>query len=305
MHHQVRTKWHRLIPLVDTDEVYLTSPPVEGGKAPHWSDYGSNPDELKKMIHGFSHLPKFVIDPELLGLIEEQEYQKSLLDMKRAGVMRLPFPQVIVEYGNGPQHTITLLEETKDDPEHQFGAVVFHLHRDVGGEYLVVSPAIIKLDIRDNEGEPWIKFSGDNALYVTASDKLIELSKSTFLKDTSSIWYALASVMLLMATAGVKREVIEVERLNKSRVLSGKEPIPRHTYISIGHVYRRENSEVSDEYIPRRSPRPHWRRGHLRMVRFGKGYASSKQVYIGPKLVAYQDPTGAEPSVSHEYVVTK
>ncbi len=108
----------------------------------------------------------------------------------------------------------------------------------------------------------------------------------------------------MMSTAGVKKEVIEApEKLNKKRAESNKPPIPRHTYIRIGHVYRSDKGNETDEYIPRKSPRPHWRRGHLKMVHYGPGRASVRQKYIQPKLVAYHGPQ-PEPEAP-EYTVVR
>lgn len=318
----VRTKWHRIIPLIDAGEVHLTAPPVVQyprwkGMAPPWEDLGGNPEKLKTLVHACDDLPRFVIDSELVSLIKDQDYQRSLLDMKRAGVLRLPYPELVVEYSAGSdpfgkkQHhnMIVLRESTKnDDSDFPFLAAVFRVHKDDGGEYLVVGPGFTAIDVQDNNGDPWLRISGYAAEYIDGpAEKVNDFVQACYQKDAGCVWYALAGVLLLMATGGIKREVIDVGKLNSKRVAAGKTSIPKHTYIRIGHVYRidHEGDEAADEYNPRRSPRPHWRRGHLKMVHYGKGHVGVRQVYIPPRLVAYRDLAAVEPPANRDYVVTK
>lgn len=116
--------------------------------------------------------------------------------------------------------------------------------------------------------------------------------RDTFTKDSSVLWQALSSALL--NTEGVKREVIDCAKLNRTRGgNSGKPKVPTHTYISIGRVYRSSDGNESDEYTER-SFTPRWRRGYLQPVRFGKGWSQRRLDYVPPRWVSAKDnPTEA------------
>ena len=78
----IRTKLHKLLQLIDDDEVYFTAPaklklPLADddrgqwereGKAPHFSDYGVSPKQMRSFIeYAQQAVPKFVFDTELIG----------------------------------------------------------------------------------------------------------------------------------------------------------------------------------------------------------------------------------------------
>jgi hypothetical protein len=61
--------------------------------------------------------PRFVIDTELIEIATKEEFQDSLLAMKRGGVMRLPYPIMVVEYekiGGIRDHNMVLLADMRD-----------------------------------------------------------------------------------------------------------------------------------------------------------------------------------------------
>lgn len=315
----IRTKWHRAVELLNSDEVYLTSP--KDKLAPHHGWFDIDRGSVLKLITGGLTTPDFVIDPELYAISSDKEYQRSLLDMKRAGVLKLPYPVVGVELAmwsdSGKCHALVMLidcaqakdlgfslgegEAAKDlVAKSEFLAYTFRVQSDDQGDYLVLAPSWIGLSVADRDGDPWLGIRAIQPVWLkpllpeerAAAPSDIEtdpeqLVEETYIKDAGTAFAALSAALLLMNTAGVAREVIDVAKLNKRRVLSNKPPIPRHTYIRIGHVYRRAVGEEKEEYVPRRSPRPHWRRGHVKMVHHGPGRVQLRQVYIQPRLVAY------------------
>lgn len=314
----IRTKWHKILPLIEEDEVYFTAP--KEGTATHWSKFKSKPEVFKQFVLELGELPKFVIEKDLLEISLNEGFQQSIVDMKKAEVLRLPFPAMTVEFSGPKCHYLVYLRdvvaggqlswESPDfasgvsDGIQPFYGVVFRIQTDDKGEYLVISPTVLFIDIDEREGIPWLGLTGQSYdICDDHSKEFSELASNTYVKDSGAVWQALASALLVMSTAGVTHEVIDVQRLNRKREESNKPLIPRHTYVKIGRVYRNEASDHSDEYVPRRSPIPHLRRGHLKMVRFGAGRAQKKQVFIKPKLVAFvgeQEPT-LQPKT---YVVT-
>lgn len=329
----IHTKWHHLLPLIDADEVYLTAPP--GGVVSHTSEWGFDKKVYRDFIDGMSALPKFVISPELLSLTKEKNFTKSLFDLKRAGLMRLPFPTMVVEiplpsrknchycivlhdenagvpppWHESPKKDAIEPAEDRPRPKDFFG-LNLSIMKDDYGEYLVTSPACIYIgfDEGTETEEPTLRFEGSGVSWLianSADDVYIErvnsLVQQVLMKDGHAVALSIYAALLLMITRGVAREVIDVERLNKKRTLAGKTPIPKHTYIRIGHVYRSAAGEEADEYIPRKSPRPHWRRGHLKMVRYGPGHSKLKQKFIAPRLVAVPADALIEPNMP-EYTV--
>jgi hypothetical protein len=318
----IKTRWHKLLALVEKDEVYLTAP--VGGKAKHWSEFDPNKEGVNSILRRFSELPKFVVDSELIELVMDEGYEKSLLDMKKAGVLRAPYSAMLIEFDYAGKRYIILLRDQQDtetrysweEPDHdekndpmQFYGVVFQLQTDSEGEYLVMSPAVIGIAIREQEGDsdPWIGINAEHSLLFKSTPKINELVGETYVKDGAVIYRAIATAMLVMHTEGVKHETVDCSRMNKKRLLSNKPPIPRHVVLSIGRVYRSSKSDVTEQYEVRRSPRPHWRRGHIKNVHYGTNSASVKKVYINPRLVAYKEDImlNDDPKPKKTYVVTK
>jgi hypothetical protein len=303
----VRTKWHHLRKLVLDDEVYITAP--QGGRANHWSFLHPNVPAFGYLLTEFGKLPRFVVDSDVLELVMRDKYQQSLLDMKRAGVMRLPFPAMMIEFQYGTGHHIVMLRDLGDDTsqawemgidkeklgslghEHPFYGIVMRVEKDEHGEYVVLGPSHIGIDVEQREGEPYIGLGGFGlAIFECAHKLLNETVEKTWTKDGGSIFRALAAAMLVMHTEGVKREVVECDKINRARIKSHKPIIPRHVVLSIGKVYRSRDADARPEdYDKRRSPIPHWRRGHLRNVRYGEGREKVRPKYIPPRLVAFKE----------------
>lgn len=339
----IRTKWHHILPLIEKDEVYLTAP--KGGKSKHYSEYGLKIPVLKRFLSDLENLPHFVVDKELLMLATKGEFTESMLDMKQAGVLRLPFSAMVVEFkfdgseSTRSHHSIVMLRDLhatsdryhwenaedlrhlQDKEKYDFYGIRMSVEADKDGEYFVLSPCVIHQQINDVNDVPpaerltavitdkksmkdrsWIKMYPSSLALMPDSPKNEELISAVWKKDGGTCFYAASAAYLLMNTEGVAKEVIDTERINKQRKKNGKTIIPEYTYLHIGRVYRSDKSEQSDEYIARRSPRPHWRRGHIRRVRYGAGRALLKQHFFPAKLVAYH---GDHTPKSPDYIVTK
>lgn len=288
----IYTKWHKIVQLVNEGEkVYLPAPKA-GGHVTRFTKAGGNLELLKTYVKQFSVLPKFVLDPELTQLAVGSDYEKSLMDMKRAGVLHLPFPGVIVEiprtavlttqdgYAYQLKHTAVLLRDAtqlherfpwEDDSvltvEEPFYGVVFLLYSDIDGDYLVVSSTLTRMDMYEDLSrpvDPILVHSVNIAMpYLPDSLAIDKIASGAKEKELAEVFKALASILLLMGTGGVEKEVIDCAKLNRKRKGSDKTLISNHTYIRLAHVYRSATGDEKDVYIPGKSPRPHWRRAHL------------------------------------------
>lgn len=311
MTEHIRTKWHHLRQLFKDDEVYITAP--AGGRSTHWGDLQPQTEHVEFMLDEFERLPRFVVDTDILEIVMQDKYQYSLMDMKRAGVLRLPFPALMVEFQWGTGHHIVMLRDLNGEPfqplpweqglsqekmllvanGHPFYGVVMRVEKDEHGEYVVMGPSHIGIDVvEDKDGEPHVGLAGFAlGIFKTEAERLNKIVEKTWVKDGGAIFRALATCALVMHTEGVKKEVVTCEKINRTRSAKKRPLVPRHTILSIGKVYRssREDDASADTYDKRRSPIPHWRRGHNRGIRYGTGRSQLKIKYIPPRLVAFKE----------------
>lgn len=306
----VRTKWHRVLELLDAGEVYTFAP--DTGKAIHHEDAGLDLTKLRELFTQTDEAPKFVVDQRLGSIAIEADFPNLMLEMKNANVLRLPYPYLWVEgmASNGTP-VFSFLEDGaryKDLPSDQqpppgvdIGGMSMAINRDDSGEYLCVSPSWVwtVLGSDPKDGEASLKFIAQQADWYTGAGDVVE---HTYMKSAKNAGWAWFTIMMLTGTKGVVQDLVSVPKLNKQRTKSGKHPIPDHIFVRIGHVYQRDGStKVYDE---RKSPVPHWRRGHTRRVRVGPGRSETRVVYIAPMIVAWHPGDGPQPKV-REYVVTK
>jgi hypothetical protein len=276
---QVRTRFHKVIPTIEKGDLYLTA--IPGQNCAHYMQYQINPRVVVDWLGDLDHVPKFVVDPELLDIAKDGNYQQSLLDMKRADLLRLPFENVLIEIQDERKAAaFVLLQDLKQQPEqlllddpdmkgYDFRGWVFRLLSDEEGGYVVMAPALILMSVEEKDGMPWLRITGCAAGFLPDEARVNELVRQTFAKDAGALYHAVLSSVLIMQTSGVANEVVEPTRLNKKRQSSGKRPIPAHTYIYIGRVYRSARGDESVAYVPGRMVRPHWRRAHLHRWRTG------------------------------------
>jgi len=110
----------------------------------------------------------------------------------------------------------------------------------------------------------------------------------------------LSALIVSLSTRGIVQEKIEAPKFtNEQRKKKGKPAIPGVTIIKIGHYYDKDGNK--QEYT-KSSPRVHWRRGHMRGIRFGPGKQQIRQQYIFPCLVNYVE--GDEKPAHNLRVVT-
>ena len=99
-----------------------------------------------------------------------------------------------------------------------------------------------------------------------------------------------AALVIISSKTTVKHDWHASDKLNKARADKGKLPLYSHTIIEIRGIISRDRSS-GNEVIGRRSPRMHWRRGHMRHLRNGA------IIPIPPVLVNVD----AEGFIEHDY----
>lgn len=330
MAQQIRTRIQRAIELFrDDDEVYMPAlelPALHMGqrRAQHVDTYRVDKQSAFEELVAMSFLPTFVLDEELVQLANQKDYELSLLELKEGGFLQLPFKSAMYEWsgrstsGKMVHAIVNLIDINHPDtigqdtlPEHvraargwyDCAAHVYKIERDDDGEYVVISPSVLYLGInRHEDGTPWLRMSGEPAWWLDDNHENAELVQFTFRKDAVTAFRAFACAALLTNTQGVAKEVITCGKLNKKRTSSGKLPIPDHTYIYIGRVYKSADSNASVPYVPGKSKKPHWRRAHTRLQRFGPGYKQTRLIKIDAMIVAW-DGAGEPPKPKHEYRV--
>lgn len=340
----IRSKLHRAIELVREQQVYMiatnkkmvTATGIDDGKAKHASEYGTDFTRVESSLQGYTSDPVFVISDTVRSLMEGRmnDLQKSMIDLKEAGLLALPFPIMNLEFGyktdagghahaivhmtdlrgDGVQqafadilagytddvygHRLTPFQNLLADPDFDLLIEVFRFEKDGDGEYLVISPSYTFLGItRGKDGSPWVKSASRPFNYFVGMDDIEAIAEVASRKDTHLGLYAFICATLIYNTQGIERERIECDKLNKKRKASGKPSIAQHHYLYLDRVYRSSAAEdnTSERYDERKHPRPHWRRAHVRGVRYGVGRTNTKQMAIPARIVAWNGK-GPEPA---------
>jgi hypothetical protein len=280
----IRTKWHRIRTIVekgDPDSIFTFATTLQ--YAQPFFDVGGDLEALQDITRNFDSLPKFVIDKELFQIIQEEDYVASIRDMQKAGVLRLPFSACLVEIEADHSHFCMMLRDLTDftepypfegeaseikgfvehHPDIPFYGIPFALNYDDRGEFLCVPINQSWINLMDVAGVPNINTYAYHNVFYKRNPEVERLSKELVIKEAGYAWQALAALTVIIGSGGVEKEVVETTKLNKRRVASGKTPIPRYTYIHVGRVYKSSEGTDSEAYVPGRSKRPHWRRGHI------------------------------------------
>jgi len=271
-------------------------------------------------------IPRYVFDRELIDMMRTREdVARSLRAIHEAGLARLPFPRMTVEWDdvdkdNRPVRRIVVLEERSEaerirgeERPHPFRARVFDVrrfdHTPAGGqEGIGVSPSVFFIAFAEDAGPEkafGIDWHACPSGYVEEITAVEHAAWSTAEGEVIVADKALSAAVLLLNTKGIAKEVIEPgDGLRKARERSGKPPIPRHHVIRIGHIYDRKDRAY--EATGRRMP-VHFRPGHARRVHVGpwvdgKVNPQTKLVYIEPCIVNYM-PGGEMPREPAERAV--
>lgn len=217
--------------------------------------------------------PKYAIAPSLFEVLAREDIQKSVLAMIEAGIARLPFSPLMVEFSaSSTVRRFVLLEESGEG----FSARTAMLLRD---RMASLSPSLAR---------------------VTVSPRGLHVERFSDEAEGMAIGLAGAIALLMLNIKGVEKEIVETATLNKVREKRGRPPIPRHTVLRIGTVFDRTGRAQG---LPGRVMPVHLRAGHVRMQACGEGFADRRAVFIPPVLVNYRDATGERPRLPEKVVM--
>lgn len=318
----IRTKWHRVVECAarGTSAVFCTGDLI-GFDNLMTTDLGIPPEEMAAYMAGMNHMPRFIIDDQLIEMTADPSFHLSIRDMARAGVLRLPYPEMFVELTadavttqivmlidmNQSRHGLDIIRKSLGDvvdfDVYPFMTMTFtHAKATPNSiECVGIPPCTVFLGMDPNVDPPSLRSVAIRNRLLGEHPMVDYAISTTKMQLSGAGAIALFCATLLMSTDGVEREAITAGNLNRKRTSRGDPVIPDHIYVHIGRVYRGSGNE-SEKYDVRKSPRPHWRRGHLRTVHVGAGRTASRRVFIPARLVAMKDDATIPP---HEYVVTK
>lgn len=216
---------------------------------------------VKKMLAA----PKFVVMPDVMAIMTRKDVQRSIAAMIEAGIARLPYAPLLVEFSVDPQTPIrrfVLLDELANA-----GAFSARVALLAGRAFAAVAEAHIVIEIVDDG---------------------LKVTQASNVADGMAAALAVSVAMLMLNIKGLDRETVATDALNKHRAKKGQAPIPRHSIVRIGTIYDRHGDGHAAGDANRHMP-VHLRAGHVRNQAFGPGMQDHRPVFIPPVLVNYRE----------------
>lgn len=264
-----------------------------------------------------SQIPNFVIDKELKQFFQKMPgkdntsvIQESTLAMFKAGVAKLPYPELMIElWGSDNARFFFGISETEKFGEYKVIGMEYWCKypdqrdtKNYNQPCLVDAPIKIEFQFSQNTGP------GGEPEWLTKFSDIAEFKDE---RMNAAISHAIAAinVALIMSHMGeLDREVIDPTKLNKHRERSGKVSINTHIIVRIGHVYDHAGRKIKITDANRRSMPIHMRAGHTKRQPHGKPWLEDPEnavavarmsqaerdgsyhiIWIAPVLVNYED----------------
>lgn len=217
----------------------------------------------------------YVIADDLVEILRRDDCSSTISAIIKAGINRLPFSPMLMEFSAEGMR--------KEVPDGDEKARYFVLMEEKAG---VIECHLAVLILRANK--PYKGYFKDGPVSVEAyEDGLLVNDKFRNDVHIAAVTCATYLAYLMLNTKGIEKEVVDMKAVNKARLKKGKPQIPVYSYIRVGTVYNREG--VAVKAGGHRSMPVHWRSGHVRMQRFGKGLEDERPVFIQATLVNFSD----------------
>lgn len=188
-------------------------------------------------------------------------------ELARNGMFHLPFQKTIISFNASNIAYVTVCAEENDE-------IIFFSIFAADADKRFSSHAKVVIT-RDANG---ILLKGISCGIIPGYTKEIKEQIAHFMQDIFPTW--IVGLLAMLNAKGIEQRVTPAPKnLNKKRVAAGKPPIGevREIFVRVGGVsYRASGDAESGHY---RSPRLHWRRGHVRRL------ASGELTHVRPCLV--------------------
>ncbi len=202
----------------------------------------------------------YVIGDDLLKAMARDDVQRSIEAMIEAGIARLPFEDMLVEFTPTP------------------GVTRFVWLKEAPGSLQALT-AMLAGKLATLPTEPAL---------VTIEGRGLRIERAADERDGQAVALATSFALLMLNVRGIEKVHIEPTRLNRARMGRAR-MIPAHIVLKIGVVYDREGRRTGAQGLKA----VYLRAGHVRQQAIGPGWREHRPVYIAPQLVNYRD--GAPP----------
>jgi len=238
---------------------------------------------------------KFIIGPEIPELIVPCQYAEQL---RQHGLFRLPFDQVVVQYGPGnvhrnlhvsmPAHLRRLLDkdgERRGDEEFYI-AIIEQKQETIEGRSFVINPdslSIVKslgrCTFQLSRGcDEWME--DKSAGYIT-DDPLLAKDTVGYFEEKANFAITAFVLVGLINAEGIDVEDHRAPKfINKKREAKGKLPLFEYHLLKINPALKMPGHVATGG--THASPRLHWRRGHIRRL------SSGELTQVRPCLVGHK-----------------
>lgn len=200
----------------------------------------------------------FVIDDALIKMMSREDVSESMVAMVQAGIARLPYPELLVEFAVNEQSRAFVMLKEIDNGWSADIAQISH------GSAVKVTEKPCKVTL-----------VGEQLVVWESSDQ----------QDGRLAIFSIAVAMVVINMRAISRDRIVCGSLNEKRIRTGKSVIPTHTLLRIGTVTLSDGREVPFGSPEHRHMKLHMRRGHARNQAFGKDLSERKLIYIPPSFV--------------------
>ena len=297
---QIRTKWHVVKEAMTKKQVFINTPADdEQGPVDQEDIYMPL---LEDMVTIIDSLPKFYVEDQLMRMINRPDVVASIKAIHEAGLARLPFKDLLVEYDqrdprNGESYRVLIMLSERGSELYDyaglgtgmpFRANVMRFNH--ANHQVTLGNCTIYLSLEDMPEGFGFKSEAGIAGYLNETLNTKRWGEHTGNQEAQIAGIALGAMVLLLHTKGIMREPVESGRLNKARQRSGKPPIPHHVVIRVGHVYDKAGRAIGagTGKTGRKMP-VHLRRAHMRTQKYGPGRTLEKKVFIEAILVNYTE----------------
>lgn len=229
------------------------------------------PSSERDTLQLMTSFPHIVLDQQLYKTMDAPALSKSVGAMKAAGMMRLPYPNLMLELWGGWTDCRMFVFVSEEGTDGQF------LVRVVDWWHGKIYPTKFEADFQweQRPSDPTIEILGTDGKTIGQLEGPFEGFTVHYTHDQrkeilAQVGCALMLVIMMSNISGLERELVEPRKLNKQRERQGKSKIADHSVLRIGHVYNSAGRKVSVGQGTRSAVAVHMRAAHTRRQQHGQ-----------------------------------